>query len=264
MPLVEVRPLPIKRWHGKSGKDSFAMTKVIEVLYDNKTGKYATGLTEEETKKYSGLLGVDLTDSFNPAEAHPYWSSKAAFIKLENHTMIFDTDKPTEAVKIKNLKASKFVANSMKEYEKGEFPEATHVIFDENEEVSLKAGKVQKRQKAMVIASELSADEKISLVQILSNKTLKGRSNDFIDVEIDHIIETKADEFLKFAKMDKAEVNIRAQVLEGIAKNILTKEAGSIYYMGEVIGMDYEDAVDWFKNPQNQKMKVAILEKLTK
>ena len=46
--LVEVRPLPEKKWHGKKGKDSFAQPKTIEVLYDEKLGAYATGLTEEE------------------------------------------------------------------------------------------------------------------------------------------------------------------------------------------------------------------------
>ena len=262
--LVEVRPLPKKKWHGKTGKESFSQPIVIEVLYDHDKGKYATGLSEEEEKKYSKQLGVDLSSRFNPNEAHPYWGTKAAQIKLENHTMLFDTRKPAEFVKVKNLKASKFVANSLKEWEQGIFPDATHVIFDEEEEVSLKANKVQKKQKAMVIAAELSSDEKAQIVQILSNKTVKGRSNDFIDVEIDGIIENKVEEFLKYANMDKQEVYVRSAVLEALAKNVLTREAGSVYYMGELIGIDYEGAVEWFKNPQNQKIKVSILEKLDK
>jgi len=31
--------------------------------------------------------------------------------------------------------------------------------------------------------------------------------------------------------------------------------------MGELIGIDYEAAVEWFKSPSNAKLKVAILER---
>lgn len=260
--LVEVRPLPSNKWHGKKGKESFTNAKDIEVLYDKETGKYATGLTDDEAKEWSKELGVDLSNTFNPNEAHPFWSTKAATIRLPNHTRIFDTDKPYERIMVKNMKASKFVANSMKEWEEGKWPDATHVIFDEAEEVEIKANKISLRNQAVLILDKMTANDKANIIQILSNKTVKGRSDDFINVEIDSIINEKPGEFLKYVKMGKEEVYIRASVLEGISKNILTKEAGSVYYMGELIGMDYEDAVDWFKNPQNSKMKVSILEKL--
>ena len=260
--LVEVRPLQVKKWHGKEGKESFTQPKTIEVLYDSNTGKLATGLIEEEAEKYSKILGVDLSDRFNPNEAHPYWSSKAAEIKLENHTVLFDTNKPADFVKVKNLKASKFVANSMKDYEAGLYPNATHVIYDEEQEVTSKASKIQLKNKAVVIAAKMSADEKINIVQILSQKSLRGRSQDFIDVEIDSIISEKTEDFMKYAKMEKQEVYVRAAILECIHRNILTKEGSAIYYMGEVVGLDFESAVEWFTNPQNSKMKVAILEKL--
>lgn len=260
--FVEVRPLPEKKWHGKSGKESFAQPKAIEVLYDSNTGKYATGLTEEEAKDYGKRLGVDLSDTFNPTEPHPYWSTKPATIKLENFTQLLNTDKPVDFVKVKNMKASKFVANSQRAYEAGEYPDATHVIFDEEEEVSLKATKVQMKEKAYIIASKMSNDDKAAMVQILSSKTVRKRSPNFIDVEVADIIENKTSDFIRFANMGREEVNIRALVLELLNKNILTKEAGSVYYMGEIIGIDYEGAIEWFRNPQNSKMKVAILEKV--
>lgn len=262
--LVEVRPLPEKKWHGKKGKESFAQPKTIEALYDVNTGKYATGLTQDEATEYSKKLGVDLSDTFVPDKPHPYWSTKAAQIKLLNQTMLFDTDKPADFVKVKLMKANKLVANSMKEYEENKFPDATHVIYDEAEQVQMKAGKVQKKHQAIAKVAKMTADDKIAMVQILSSKSVKGRSADFIDVEIDDIIENNVDEFLKYAGMGREEVTIRAQVLEMISKNILTKESGSIYYMGEMIALDYEAAIEWFKNPQNSKMKVAILEKLDK
>lgn len=262
--LVEVRPLPSIKWHGKKGKDSFSRPKDIEVLYDQNTGRYATGLTEEEAAHYGKLMGVDLTDTFNMNEPHSYYSSKPAMIRLPNHTVMFNTEIPPEFVKVKNLKASKLVANSMREYEEGKWPEALFVIFDEAEEVNMQASKIALRDECTVIKSKMSDEDKANMVQVLSNKTVKGRSTDFINVEINTIITDKPEEFLRYAKLGREEIFVRAAILEALYKNVLTKEASAVYYMGELIGIDYEDAVRWFKDPNNQKIKVLILEKLNK
>lgn len=263
--LVEVRPIAESKWHGKSGAESFKQPFTIECLYDPQTGAYATGLTPEDVKKYSSLLGgVDLSDKFNPNEAHPYWGTAAARIKLANQTTIFNDQKPSDYVKIKVMKASKFVANSQKEYEEGKWPDALFVIHDESEEVSLKASRIQRKNQCIAIAAKMSLDEQVNIIQIMSDKSLKGRSQDFVSVELDKQIENNPAEFIRLSKMDKAEVYIRATILEAILRNILTKQSGAIYYMGERLANDYEESVQWFLDPQNSKMKVTILEKLTK
>jgi len=264
MSLVEIRPLPLVKWHGKKEKESFGQPITEEVLVSEYSGKFNTGLTEEEAEKYGKLLGVDLSDNFNPDTPHAYWSTKAAWMTLPNRTMILDTSKPNEFVKVKNIKASNRVANSMREWEDNKWPNATHVIFDEEEDLENKATKIAIRTKAIIKAAAMSLESKANIVQILSEKTVKNRSLNFVDVEIDEIINSKPDEFLKVVDMGSAEVTVRAKVLEMISKNILTKEGGSIYYMGDLIGMDYEDAVRWFKDPNNQMLKVNLMEKLEK
>ena len=136
-----------------------------------------------------------------------------AFFQKKKNYLILDY------LKIKLAKASKFVANSIKELEEGLYPEATHVIYDEAEEINRKAGKIQLKNKAIKKSLSMSLDEKISIIQILRNKNLKGQSQDFVDVVIDEIIETEAENFLKYEKMDKAEVYIRAVILEAIFNN---------------------------------------------
>lgn len=262
--LVEVKPLPKVQWHGKKGKDNFAVPKVIEVLYDHSKGKYATGLTEEEEVEYSKLLGVDLSAVFNPTEPHPYWPTKAAQITLPNYTIVFDSNKPQEYVKIRNLKASKFVANSIREYEAGEFPDATHVIYDEESEVKSKATKLAQRDEATIFKSKMSADDKVSMIQILSNKSVRGRSDDFLNVELSDIIEGNPEEFLRIARMGKEEVYNKAKILEATHKGVINKEASGYFWMGEQIGMDLDDAAKWFADLKNQKIKLSILERLDK
>lgn len=263
MALVEVRPIKrTKTWHGKEGKESFRQTHVIEVLYNEATGKYATGLTPEEAKKYGELLGVDLSDKYSALEPHPFFSSSAGKIHLKNQTMFFNEEKPADFIKIKAMKASKFVANSIKEYEEGLWPEATHIMYDETEEIEIKATKVQKKNKCIAIASKLSADEKANLVRVLSNKYVAKMTSNYIDVALEEIFETKADEFIRYAKMEKQEVYIRATLLEALRRNVLIKEGLAIFYMGERIANDFEEAVSWFADPQNSKTKAIILEKL--
>lgn len=262
--LVEVRPRAIQKWHGKKNKESFAMPKVVEALYDEATGKLATGLTETEAKQYGALLGgVDLSDTFNVETPHPFWGSKPGMIKLDNMTMVFNTDRPLDAVRVKLMKASKYVANSQKELDEGLWAEATHVIFDEEENVEIKASKIALADKCVVIKSKMSLDDKASMVQILAGKTVRGRSANFIEVELKDIIDNKPEEFLKYFNMGKEEVYTRATVLEAIHKNVLTREGTGVYYMGDVLGIDVEETIEWFKNPQNQKLKVAIMERLT-
>jgi hypothetical protein len=262
--IVIVQPIPEKRWHGKMGKENFAQPKTYEVLYNKNTGAYDTGLTPEEADKYGKLLGVSLSDKFDHEGGNSYWATKPAWIPLPNHPITFNTEKPIDYVKVKNLKASDRVANNLKDYDEGKYPNATHYIVDEAEEVSNKAVKVAEYRKAIDFLNKMSTEDKMSMVQILSNKNLRGRGVDFVDVELDSILETpdNVDLFLRYARMGREEVALRATVLLGLAQNVLTKEGEAVYYMSEFIGMDIDAAVKWFKDPNNQKLKIAILDKI--
>lgn len=260
--LVEVRPIEKKKWHGKMGKESFAQPISVRVLYSHSTGAYATGLTTEETEEYSKKLGVNLGNTFNPQKAHDYWDTNAAKIKLPNYPVFFDNTIPLEFVRIKNLKASSRVANSWKEYQQGKFPLATHVIFDESEHIEVKATRIQKRRKCYKLAQEMSTDSLINIISIISDKRVRGRSQNFIDVQLEEVIENNTIQFLRYAQMDSKEVFVRASLQEAVYRNILTKEGVSIYYMGDKIANSFEDAVIYFMDPQNQVLKTSILEKL--
>lgn len=262
MSIVEVRPLPVEKWHGKDGKDAFAQPKTIQVLYDHETGKYKTGLTPEEASKWGVETGLDLSDRFIPGEEHPYWSTSAAQIKLLNNTMFFNTEKVIDRIKVKNLRASKFVANSMKEWKEGKWPDATHVIFDESEEADVKASKIEKRKRATKLADKMTLGEKINMVLIIDGKFVKNKTPNFIEVALDDAIENDIDKFLQYAEMDSEDLVVRGQIEEALYRQTLTREGNAIYYMGERIGFDKEEAIQWFKNDDNQKLKVAILEKL--
>lgn len=263
---VEIRPLPIKKWHGKKDGESFAQPKSIEALYDDTIGGLATGLTKEEEVEYGKKLGMNIDNSFNPEVAHPFWGSKAAWVYLVNRTLVLDDKKAIDYVKIKMLKASKRVANSMAEWEANMWPDATHVIFDEQEEIALRASKVEIKNKAVGLLGKMTLQDKINVVMILSEKSVKNQSADFIAVEMDEIItnKDKVQQFLDLMELGRTDVSIKASIEEMISKNILTKEGGSYYYMGELISMDKGGLVDYFKDPNNQQIKTIMLNRLEK
>jgi len=262
MAKVEIRPLSIPKWHGKTDQESFTQPHTIEALYDHNTGGYATGLTEQEVEKYQKKLKVDLSSTFNQDEPHSFWNSKMGSIKLENATMILDDAIALEFVRVKMLKASKYVANSMKDWENGLYPEATHVIFDESEEENIKASKAKKRQAAVKLSLDLSKDAQASIIQILTNKSVRGKSDNYLVGEIDDLIKDRLDDFLREASKDKKDLFTTAAVMEAIHRNILTKEGTAVFYLSDKIGYDFESAVEWFQDPQNQNMKTSILGKL--
>lgn len=264
MALVKIKPLPVKKWHNKVNNEAFGQARVIEALYDPIKGELATGLTDEEAAEYGKRLNANLTNIINPEEPHPFYSSKVAWVKLPNATVVLDTTKPLDFVKVKMIKANKFVANSLNQYNEGLFPEATHYIIDEEEEVSIKALRGQKLQKASEILRDMSADKKIALIQVISNKNLKGKSNDYIDAEVLDILENNIDDFFTAIEYGSEKILVKAQVKELLQKNILTKQGTAIFYMGDAIGVDEDDAARWFQEPNNVNIRMNILNKLEK
>lgn len=261
MALVEVRPIAKRKWHGKEGKDSFSRPVVIEALVNVRTSLYDTGLTEEDKVRLESITGYDLSNTYKKDRPHPFWSTEGV-VKLPNSTKVFDTSKPKDEILVKMMKASELVASSQKELEEGRFPFATHVIFDEREEVEIKASKIAIKKDAIIESSKLSRAKKLEIIQILANKNLKKQSDEFVEVALDSLIEESPEKILNYIKAEKTETTVHAMILEALEKNVLRKEGSSIYYFDDQLGYDIQSTINYFKDPSNQKLKAEITEKL--
>lgn len=263
MTLIEVRPIEKERWHGLKGKDAITRPVVIEALLSATTGKLATGLTEEDRERLEKATGYNLSPDYNHNKPHSFWSSPAAFVKLEHRTNVFDITNPMDEIKVKIMKASDLVANSQKEYDEGKYPMAQFVIFDEREEVEIKASKAAIKRKVVIEADKLPASRKAEIIQIVLGLPVRNQSNDFIDLKLDEAIDKVGpDRILDLIKRDKARTSVHATVLEAIHKNVLRKEGTSVYYMDDQLGFDIEAAVDYLQDTKNQALKAQIIEKL--
>lgn len=270
---IQVKPIETKTWHGKTGKESFKRPIIIRALLDTDKMEYATGLDDTvpynapdnkekltERRYFEKKLNKDLSPAYNPDEPHPVWDGPLGEVKLENNTMFFDDSKRTiDHLKIAIMKASKYVANSMKEYEEGLFPNATHVIFDEEEEVRKASKKVNMRKQAIIQCSKMSRDRKIQMIILLAGKDIKNKSDDFVDVEIDRLIEADAEKVIDFINGDEKKQKVKAVVREAQLRNIVRRNKNMYTYMELKLGYSLEEAADYLMQDENQELYLRLL-----
>ena len=269
---IEIRPIATKRWHGKEGEDSIQRPTKLYPLADPATMQYATGLSYTgkydhpdnkgnltEAEFYGRLLKQDLSPQFDKNTPHPFWDSPQAAIVLDNKPVFLDTSKTLDYIRHKVARASKYIANSKKEYDEGKFPYATHVIFTEEEDKEEKASKIAIKNKVIVKLQSMSAGAKIQLATILTGKTCKKQSANYIDVILDEEINKNAKDVLRYMEMDKTDISIHALVLEALHFNVLRKIKHQIFYQDSMIGMDVLDVVDYLKQEDNQELKLRII-----
>lgn len=260
--LVKIKPIERERWHGKTNNESFTQPIKLKALVNVKTGKYDTGLSDEDRKRLEKITGLDLSDIYNPIKPHPFWDTEAATLTLPNHTIILNTDNPLEEIKYHIAKASKFVANSLIEYENGNFPDAMFVIVNEEEEAKLKSKKAELRLQAFKKAEKLSLEEKQDLIIIITGKNLKKQSTDFISAELDKILVEKPEIFLEYVSKDKIYLSTYAMILEAVQKGVINKKGDTYYYMDFLLGSNINEAISFLSDIKNQGVKIAIIEKI--
>lgn len=263
MSIVEVRLIERERWHGLKGKDTITRPVTIEALLSNLTGKLATGLSPEDQKRLEEITGLGLSPDYIPGKPHPFYSSKAGEVKLEPGTNVFDTSKPFDEIKVKLLKASDFVANSQKEYDEGKFPLAQFVIYDEREELELKASKTALKRQFVLETDKLTPERKAEIVQIALGINVRNQSDNYLNLRLEEAVDKVGLEtLLNIIKRDKARTTVHALVLEALLKNVLRKEGSAYYYMDDQLGFDLESTIDYLQDKKNQALKAQIIEKI--
>lgn len=276
---IEIRPLPIKKWHGNTGKASVTRPKTIEALPDE-TMNYSIALGREknvdwedngqkfkisELEYYSKLIGQDLTTQFIPGKEHPFYNTKAGRVKLENATMFLNLNNPVEYVKAAILKKSPAVANSLAEYEQGKFPEATHYIVDENYEVEQYKSKKLKIEEVKKSITAMSKEDKGKLLFLASGRLISSdQSEDFIDMHLDTMIDKEISKLLPYIKMNNQDFVLTALIEKATRLGLMTKEGLKYKYHGSTLGNSLEEVVEYLKDDENNMFKLDLMDKVEK
>lgn len=262
--LVEIRRLQKKKWHGKEGENSFARPFVICPLVNSETMSYCVSLTDKEKKSFEAQFrGYDLSTNFAPNDEKNIWNTKQARVALLDEPFFLNLDLAHDQLKYKVCEGSKFVANSLEEYNLGKFPEATHVMYNEEAENKEKATKLQTRNKVISKMMGVSKETKIQLVTVLAGKTVNIKSDETIEVEINRLIENNPELIIRYLDMDKDALAITSLVHKAVSIGVITKDGATYKYFEDVIGYSVDEVVTYLKDVTNSKLRIRITEQVT-
>ncbi|QDP46352.1 MAG: hypothetical protein GOVbin1709_14 [Prokaryotic dsDNA virus sp.] len=250
--LVYVKPIIRNKWHGLNdlNRSKFQDTAdVLMALYDSKIGKLATGLDSDDETRLGAALGADL------GSTSEYWDNFR--VRLKDQTMIYDLSIPLQEVQIKLLKASRFVANSQKEFDQGKWPAAKYIIFDEEQELEKKATEVELKTKAIELFNNLSLEKKIDLLKIYGKYTMDS-SRDFVYTKLYEIVEETPTDFLKVASLKPEQIKIKALVFDLERTGIFRRKGTAFLYNDQQVGFDYDNTVENLLDPMKQELLVKL------
>lgn len=259
---VEIRPIEVIRWHKQTGANAFSRPVTIEAFYDSSKGGYNTGLTLEEKKYLEALTGVDLSNTFNADKPHPFWSTAAGRVKLENQTQIINISNAFNFIKYKVCKACTLVADSLQEYDEGIWFEATHYIHNEEQRVEKKAREISITRQAYKAIEELTPIDKRKLLQVLTGRSVAQRSDSAIDVGIEEALQANPEEVLTYSKMSKKKITVLAFIHDAVFKNVILVQKGGYFYGETRLGYSLNETTEYLLNPKNQELSLVIRGKL--
>lgn len=260
MKTVIIKPVHVSKFSGISGHRNTKTTIGAEYRMD---GSYKTGLSKEDEAKYEKELGLKPGELSNRST---WWGDNIA-IRLNNDKPTFlYVDGPMNELKYKVLLESTKVAND--ETEIGKFPTIGFVIHDEEAKAAKESEIVDTKTDAYELLATLSNEDRRGLLKVISSQSKTNRrginelSDKVVKTYLAKELESDPKNFIKTAKdpILKAKIFV-ADLLEAD----LIRRTGNFFRNGEdIIANSSEEVVDYFMNPKNESIRLALESKLKK
>jgi hypothetical protein len=274
--IVRIEPIPLIKWHRKKGEEDPLCKKRLYALVNYHTNEYDTGLSYSgvydhpdnkekltEAEYYGKILKQDLSNTFKQNEPHPFWDSLAGMVTLDNKPFFLDTSIPVQHIKYKICLASRLVANSMEDFEKGLYPNATHVIVNKEHETETKIKTIEKRNKAILGLSECNLDKKRQVLTFINKIPNNNLSDNEIMVKLDEIIQRNPEKITEALSIPKEDMTLYTLVYTsinyGVLKNNKTK---GVMYEYSTIAMDIRGMIEYLKDDLNQEFRLHLMDRI--
>lgn len=265
---IEIRPIPnrdgIKGF--SENLEYFSQAHIIAPFVNPVTLKYETGLTEEDIEhlKKEGFP-YDISDNYTKGVPHPFWESSMVKVELKNSPIFLFPGKNTlDFVKYKYLLVNSYIYKSESEMLEGSKPEATHYIYNESEEISIKANALEKKNALIGKVSKLSLKRKKDIILILLNENTDNKDDDYLTVKFDDILQNKEQTELlsELLSRDVEDVAVAAEIKTAIQKNVLRRTREGIFYFETNLGFSEADVKEHLLKPENQELYLNIKSKI--
>lgn len=244
--VVIVKPIKRSTW---GGQIRYKNTKDSLVPMFDKTGTIVTGLTNEDADRLGKILQKDLSP------ASKFWHEYR--VLMTDKQREFNMDNPEHELAIKFLQADKRVANSQEELDKGEYPYADYVIFDEEKAAIEKNKGFTLKRKAVAEFAKLSIDQMIDILKLYPGYVnMTSVTPDIIETNLYQKLEDNPARFLTLTSDKKLDMKIFLKDL--VNSKLLRKNKSAFYYGEDFIGHDEESAITFLDDPQHQSLKIDL------
>ena len=246
-------------WHSLGDINMSRMPNTFETIrafYDSSVGSYAIGLSDEDLKRLSEIIKVDLSPSFD----NDFWATELK-LKIGNEGLVLDPNNALDEIKIAVAKANKYIANSLKEWKNGLWPDAKFVIKNEREEAEVEEGIINLKLEAAKIFDKLTPVKRKQLLK-LYGKGANNVTDSFVTAKLYGEMENNPKDFIKKATMDAKELDVRSLIFDLENMGIIINKGGQLTYNDDVLGYDREDTVANLLKPKAQELLVSLKEKL--
>lgn len=259
---IKVEPIirPGKSWLGTGHDGEFMYTGSIrqyDLPIDKNTTQFKQILNKEEQEFFEKKLQLKPGALSFYDKENKFWSELK--IKVSKEGIKLDLSEPMDFLRWKVLLANvKEIAPSQNE----KFDKNTYMfmLVDENYQVEERATKANKTKAAYKAYGNLTSSESKmrNFLRVWGKKPSNGATREFMEAEIDKIIEQSLDEFLAIIKDSNYEH--RLFIEDALEAKALTKVGRTAYALpgGDKIGGSLQEAIDWIKDPKNSEEVLTI------
>lgn len=265
---IEIRPIPNRKGIRDFSEELeyFSQAHIISPLVDPVSLRYKTGLSEED-KEYlkENNFPYNIDDVYVRNRAHEFWESPTNKVELiSSPIFLYPGKNDIDFVKYKWLLESKYVYASEEEMLQGNKSEATHFIYDESEEIALKATKIDEMNRVVKLVDKLSKQKKKDYLLILLNENTDNKDDDYLTVRFDDILKNKNlySELVELLDNKADIIGIMAEIKKAIQLNVLKRTKTGIYFFETNLGFTEDDVRVTLSLPENQELYLQIKTKI--
>lgn len=265
---IEIRPIP-----GRDGirefsqnLEYFSSSNVILPFVSGATRKYTTGLSEKDLEYLeSKNCPYNLDDNYIPGVAHEFWESSIVKLELKSTPIfLFPGRSIIDFIKWRYALVSNYLYSSEKEMLEGSKPQATHYIYNESEEIELKATELEKENELVRAIAELSLQRKRDLVLIIEDEITENKKENYLTVKLNEIIkdEDKSRILRDLLKENPESVSLTVIIKSAIKKNVLRRTKQGIFFFESNLGYSEDDVKEFLSDLDNQEILLTIKSKI--
>jgi hypothetical protein len=245
---VVIRPLQIKTW---SKFHRFPKCQ-DSIIAQKGRGGYKTGLTLEEQHVLEDAMRLPVGELHSNSK---FWEEHV--FRLGEKDTVLDMGIPIDYINLKLAEQSKKVAKSIAK--KYETPKAEYVIFDIVDDARAENKKIENKLKAATIFNKMSQAEQVDFLKLLGRRATHTQP-EVIKNQLYKEMELDPEKFIEIAELPDRDVRVLINDL--IQNNILRLQGGHYMHGTISIGYDLNAAVGYLGDPQNQDLRVNLMQQL--